>query len=192
MAAAEDRAREVLTLDQFRAIEESDEYLYELDDGVLVREPRPARPHGTAVTLLARYLAGYALDHGGLVTAETGFVLGADPPRVFGPDLAYLRSDPAPYGDRGGWIERAPDLAVEVISPSNRAADMKRKVEKYLRAGTAEVWLVYPESRSVECHRPSGAIRSLREGDVISTPVLPGFELPVAEIFRFQAPIRRR
>jgi hypothetical protein len=64
MAAPESNAREILTLEQFRAMEESDAYLFELDDGVLVREPRPQRPHGAAVVLLGHHLASYALEHG--------------------------------------------------------------------------------------------------------------------------------
>jgi Uma2 family endonuclease len=184
VAASEHRARDFMTLEEFRAMDESDEYLYELDDGVLVREPRPQRPHGAAVVLLGRHLTGYALDHGGIVVSETGFVLGQDPPRVYGPDLAYLREDPATYGDRSGWITRAPDLAVEVVSPYNRAADMKRKIGRYFQAGAAEVWVVYPESKSIELHQPDTS-RTLSGDDTITTPVLPRFELAVSEIFRF-------
>lgn len=185
MAASERRAREMLTLEQFRAMDESDEYLYELDDGVLVREPRPQRPHGAAVMLLGHHLTGYALEHGGIVVGQTGFILGEDPPRVYGPDLAYLREDPAAYGDRSGWITRAPELAVEVISPSNTAADMKRKIGKYFQSGAAEVWVVYPDARSIEIHQPTGTIVALGGDQRITSAVLPGFELSVSEIFRY-------
>lgn len=185
MAASESRARDFMTLEQFRAMEESDEFLFELHDGVLVREPRPQRPHGAAVMLLGHHLTGYALVHGGIVVSETGFILRDDPPRVYGPDIAYLRKDPATYGDRSGWIMRAPDLAVEVVSPSNRAADMKRKIGRYFESGAAEVWVVYPESRSIELHQPTGASRTLGGDTAITSPILPGFELPVSEIFRY-------
>lgn len=185
MAASEQRAQEFLTLEQFRAMDGSDEWLYELDDGTLVLEPRPTRPHGTAVTLLARHLVDYALQHGGIVVTETGVILEEDPPRVFGPDLAYFREDPAPYGEHDGWITNAPDLAVEVISPSNHAAAMKRKIRKYFESGVGEVWAVYPSTRSVELHSRAGDIRALAGDEGITSPGLPGFELPVSEIFRF-------
>lgn len=185
MAASQKRVRDVLTMEQFRAMDESDEWLFELDDGLLVREPRPARPHGSAVMLLGRHLVDYALEHGGIVVTETGIVLQEDPPRVYGPDLAYYREDPAPYGDRSGWITRAPDLAVEVISPSNRAAEMRRKIRKYFESGATEVWVVYPFGRSVELHIGTGAIRALGGDEVITSDVVPGLELPVSEIFRF-------
>lgn len=185
MAASESRARERMTLEEFRALEESDEYLLELDDGVLVREPRPKPPHGTAVLLLGRHLVEYALEHGGIVTTETGVVLREDPPRVYGPDLSYYSEDPSPHGEPGGWFTRAPDVAVEVISPSNRAAEMRRKIGRYFEAGTGEVWVVYPATRSVEPHRPDGTSRALAADQEITSDVLPGFRLPVSEIFRF-------
>lgn len=185
VAASEKRVRDVLTMDQFRAMDESDEWLYELDDGMLVREPRPARPHGSAVMLLGRHLVDYALEHGGIVVTETGIVLEESPPRVYGPDLAYFQEDPAPYGARDGWITKPPDLAVEVISPSNRAAEMRRKIRKYFESGAGEVWVVYPSGRSVELHGPAGEIRVLKGEQLITSDVLPGFELAVEEIFRF-------
>ncbi len=185
MAASEKRVQEYLTMEQFRAMDESDEWLYELDDGLLVREPRPKRPHGTALSLLAHALTGYALEHGGIVVTETGVILEEDPPRVYGPDLAYYREDPAPYGERDGWITRAPDVAVEVISPSNRAGEMRRKIRKYFESGAGEVWVVYPSSRSVEIHLGTGEIRALRGNEAIISDTLPGFELPVSGIFRF-------
>lgn len=184
MAASERRAREVLTMEQFRAMDESDEWLYELDDGVLVREPRPARPHGTAVMLLGHHLTRYALEQGGIVVTETGVILQEDPPRVYGPDLAYFREDPSPYGERDGWITKPPDLAIEVISPSNRAADMKKKVGRYFESGVVEVWVVYPSTKGIELHAP-GETRTLTGAAVITSDLLPGFALPVHEIFRF-------
>lgn len=185
MAAGERRARDFLTLEEFRAMDESDGWLYELDDGLLVREPRPKRPHGTALSLLAYALTGYALEHGGIVVTDTGVILEQDPPRVYGPDLAYFRDEPAPYGDRDGWITRAPDLAVEVISPSNRAAAMKRKIRKYFESGAGEVWIVYPSTRSVDLHSAADEIRTLTGDEVITSDTLPAFRLPVSDIFRF-------
>lgn len=185
MAASEKRVQNYLTMEQFRAMDESDEWLYELDDGILVREPRPARPHGTAVMLLGRHLVDYALGRGGIVVTETGVVLAEDPPRVYGPDLAYYREDPAAYGHPSGWIAKAPDLAVEVISPSNGAAAMRRKIGKYFESGTGEVWVVFPSTRSMELHSLEGAIRVLGADEVLESPALPGFQLQISEIFRF-------
>jgi Uma2 family endonuclease len=159
---------------------------HELSEGVLVREPRPGRPHGTAVALAAHHLVAYALEHGGFVTAETGHVLGEDPPTVRGPDVAYTRREPVPYGKPTGFIRGAPDLAVEVISPTNRWADIRAKVRQYFEAGSRRVWIVDPETRSVVVHTSPDASRTLTADDTLEGgDVLPGFRLEVAQLFRF-------
>ena len=185
MAVSRPEATQPITLDAFSALPESDRVLYEVDEGRLVREPRPGRPHGTAVVLIGHALTAYALERGGIVTAETGYVLAEDPLTLRGPDVAYCRRDPAPYGDRDGFITGAPDLAVEVVSPSNRAADVRRAIAQYFRAGAAEVWIVYPAARAVEIHSPGGHTRSLGDDDTITSDALPDLRLPGADIFRF-------
>ena len=77
----------------------------------------------------------------------------------------------------------APDLAVEVISPSNEAADIRLKIRQLLDAGTALVWIIYPNLHIVDVHTQDGAT-SLNAADTLSGgDVLPGFEIPVREIF---------
>jgi Uma2 family endonuclease len=187
MATSEHDVPRGMSVEEFRRIPESDRFLYELSAGVLVREPRPARPHGTAVALMTHYLTAYALEHGGVVTAETGYVLAEDPATVRGPDVAYTRGDPAPYGgDPEGFIRGAPDLAVEVLSPSNRWTEVRDKIDQYFAAGARMVWIVDPRSKSVTVH-PS-ADRSLTLGPeqtLDGGDVLPGFRLDVAQLFRF-------
>jgi len=185
MATRESGAGRRITLEEFRRLPESSHFLHEVSGGLLVREPRPGRTHGTAVMLLGRQLTDFALEHGGIVTTETGFVLGEEPLILRGPDLAYVRSDPAPYGERDGYIAGAPDLAVEVVSPTNTAADIQEKVLQYLEAGCAEVWVVHPKTRSVVTHPATGEGRILWEADTLTSPVLPGLEIPVREVFRF-------
>ena len=80
-------------------------------------------------------------------------------------------------------LEAAPDLAVEVVSPSIEAADIHRKICQLLAAGTALVWIVYPETRTVEVHTKTGAT-TFADDDIISGgDVLPGFAVAVREIF---------
>jgi len=81
------------------------------------------------------------------------------------------------------WHEIGPDLAVEVISPNNKAGDIHLKVLQLLNAGTRLVWLVYPENRTVVAHTTEGAT-TLHEDDTLSGgDVLPGFEITVGDIF---------
>jgi Uma2 family endonuclease len=187
MATSEHDVPRRMTLEEFQQLPESDEFLYELDAGLLVREPRPARAHGTAVILIGKHLADYALEHGGVVTTETGYVLGAAPDTLRGPDVAYSRRDPAPYGGgTDGYIRGAPDLAVEVLSPSNRWTDIRRKIEQYFAAGARMVWIVDPQSKSVTVHPSADRSHTISlDGSLDGGDVLPGLRLPVPELFRF-------
>jgi Uma2 family endonuclease len=75
-----------------------------------------------------------------------------------------------------------PDIAIEVISPSERASESHDKVRAYLRNGTAEVWQVYPKSRTVQIHRGEAA-RSFEWSQPVETDLLPGFALHLASLF---------
>ncbi|MBA3946347.1 MAG: Uma2 family endonuclease [Herpetosiphonaceae bacterium] len=77
-----------------------------------------------------------------------------------------------------------PDLAVEVVSPSESAQDINEKVRDYLAAGTQLMWVVYPRTRQVIVYGPSNAGRIYTVGDTLEhADVLPGFRCPVAELF---------
>ena len=76
----------------------------------------------------------------------------------------------------------APDIAVEVLSPSEGAMDVNRKVLNYFSAGSQEIWVLDHANRELFVHTPSG-IRALQAGQMLETPLLPGFSLDVASIF---------
>lgn len=122
----------------------------------------------------------------GIVSGEAGgYLLSRDPDTVAFPDVAFIRTDRLPGGVvPEGFCPVPPDLAVEVVSPTDRLPDAERKVRRYLDAGTPLAWLVDPASRSVAVHRPGRPGRTLGAADVLDgRDVLPGFTLPVAEIF---------
>lgn len=85
---------------------------------------------------------------------------------------------------RTGFLRGAPDLAVEVVSPSNRAGDIQEKVREYLGAGGSQVWVVYPRTRSIAVHASPGGARVLGEDDTLhGGDLLPGLSVPVVELF---------
>jgi Uma2 family endonuclease len=177
---------EILTLADFEELPEEDAYRVELVRGRLVREPRPGAPHGRLTVTLSVEIEIFAREHGlGLTFADAGFVLADDPPTVRGPDIAFLTEETVRReGSPTGFWRIAPDLAVEILSPSNRAADIQEKVLEYLAAGTRLVWIVDPKTRSVTVYRSPNEIRILREGDVLDgADILPGLALPVSRIF---------
>lgn len=105
------------------------------------------------------------------------------PDTVLAPDVAFIAGERWP-AETSGFVELAPDLAVEIVSPSNSPGEIERKVAIYLRAGVRSVWVVYPTERQVVVHMPSHPPAVFREGDQIDGgEVLPGLSLPVAEIF---------
>ena len=100
-----------------------------------------------------------------------------------GLDIAYLSAERLPGVLPRSPLRVAPDLAVEIISPSNKAIDIEKKIHQLLSAGTALIWIVYPDLRSITVYTVNGASR-LREDDALTGgDILPGFEVRVADIF---------
>jgi Uma2 family endonuclease len=123
----------------------------------------------------------------GFVSGSDGtFILRRDPDVVVVPDVAFTRWEHLP-GRRppASYLRGRPDLAVEVKSPSDRRRDIEEKLGHYRNAGVPLVWWVFPEDRRVEVYRLGELVATLGEGDVLDGEnVLPGFTLPVSEIFQ--------
>ncbi len=121
---------------------------------------------------------------GVLYGAETGFRIAHDPDTVRAPDVAFVRADRIPAAPVKGFFPGPPDLAVEVLSPDDRASEVLDKVRDWLQAGCQAVWIVDPRTRRMSIYRSSNQIAELGESDVLSgEDLLPGFSIPVAEIF---------
>ena len=163
-----------------------DAYRYDLWDGEVIEMAPAGEAHG-AIAMRAGYLVfSYARRHGlgRTYAAETGFVLDEVRQRVLGPDVAFVTRSRVPTGSQQGFFRGAPDLAVEVRSPSQSAREMDTKAEGYLAAGTRLVWIVDPDSRTVTVYRPDRAPEELApDGHLEGYDVLPGFRVAVAAIF---------
>ncbi len=120
---------------------------------------------------------------GRVTGAETGYILSTNPDTVRAPDVGFVSSARAPEPLPDEFVPYAPDLAVEVVSPYDTATKIHQEVAEYLRAETRLVWVLYPESKTIVIHTPSGA-RTLTEQDILDgSDVLPGFSVPVREMF---------
>src|SRR5207253_10330580 len=141
---------------------------YELVDGVLhVSEP-PFAWHGAIQVRLAAALHAHVVPRRlGMVLGESGFVLRRGPDTVRGPDVAFIRAERIPSRAKDGFLEGAPDLVVEIVSPSNTAAEMTRKVKDYFSAGARLVWLVYPRRNLVIVHTVVGSAMPLSVADTL-------------------------
>lgn len=173
-----------LTIEEYADLQEPDEYQSELVRGFLVRQPRPGARHGRVQLRIGHRLESYVAKRGlGLVLVEAGVVFSRDPPTVRGPDVAFYTSERAPDPVPAGFLEIAPDLAVEVLSPSNRAGEIQEKVAEYLDAGTRMVWVVDPASRTATVYRSRDEIRLLAGDDELEGgDVVPGFRARLSEL----------
>ncbi len=165
------------------------------DDGMrheLVRgELRTMTPaggeHGAVAQNLSELAGPFIRTHklGRAFTAETGFLLARDPDTVRAPDFALIRRQRIPEaGIPRSYVETVPDLIAEVISPSDRYADVEEKVLEWLAAGVEIVWVLTPRTRTVTVHSRSEGVRVLSADDELTGgSVLPGFSCRVAELF---------
>ncbi len=160
---------------------------YELVEGEL-REMVPAGArHGSAAATLTVLLGQHVRAErlGIVLAAETGFIISRDPDTVRAPDISFVAQDRIPSeGPPEGYWELAPDLAVEVVSPNDTAAEVQSKVQMWLESGVRLVWVVYPGTRSVVVYESLKEISTLTTGDTLSGGnVVPGFECRVGEVF---------
>lgn len=178
---------EPLTIEEFARLPEDDGYRGELVRGRVVRDQLPGARHGWLAGRLHEALAAWARESGhGIAAIETGFVLEDDPrPTVRGPDVAFIAAERLPPGGiPAGFWRFAPDLAVEVVSPSNSATEIQAKVLDYLAAGSRLVWVVDPATASVTVYRSRRDVRVATAGDALEDDeVLPGFRLGIEELF---------
>jgi Uma2 family endonuclease len=175
---------------------ETDEALYELVHDQRVEMP-PMSILAVKLTFrLGTWMSNHVDSHHlGEVLVEGLFrlPLAEDWNRNRRPDIAFVSFERWPAGqavdpDANAW-DVVPDLAVEVVSPSDKAEDQRGKVLEYFRAGVRRVWVVYPKQRIVDVHESPSRIAVLTEADTLrDEEVLPGFALELASLFPATTP----
>ena len=159
----------------------------ELVRGMLIRMPLAGYRHGRVAARIASILDKYveARDLGSVCGADTGFILAQDPDTVRGPDAAFVtKAHGAMIPNPEKFCPFAPDLAVEVVSPSDRVSEVHEKIREYFAAGTRLVWVVYPDGRIIDVYRSPSDVRTLGVADYLDgDDVIPGFSCPVRRCF---------
>ena len=157
---------------------------YQLVKGELLTMPLAGAQHGAVTMKLSILLGNHVIANnlGTVFAAETGFKLENDPDTVLGPDISFVARDRS--GDiSAGYYPGPPDLAVEVVSPSDRRSKVERKAGLWLSLGAKSIWLVHPQRRSVEVWHAGGARRMFSGSEELVDVTVPGFRVPVSEIF---------
>ncbi len=170
-----------LTFATFEQLPDGDGMHRELIEGELQILP-PAKSRHTVLAKRAFKLL-FALEDlaDGQVYSEAGYKLSTDPSTWIQPDVSFLKNDRVRATPAGGYFLGAPELAVEVVSPSESARDLKRKINLLLKGGSLAVWVVYPEERTVEIYRPDGTSSTT---ETLSAPgLLPEWTAPAASLF---------
>lgn len=178
--------RTLISAAEFDRLESPDELRYELDEGELIEMVKPRyNPHNRIVMKITSALLAYLAQNpiGEVLTSDNLFVLGPNTKRI--PDLSFTTTKRLRQIQPDTDIEGAPDLAIEVLSPSDTVTAVRRKVKQYFAAGSRAVWLVYPESREIEIRdSAAGPSRVLGENDTLEAPErLPGFSAKVGGFF---------
>lgn len=151
----------LLSIEEFAKLPDDENRVrHELDEGALITVPVPLFEHTNLQTRLSRRLHRYLDAHAvGEAYVECGHIIGQDPPTVLRPDLSFVRADRVGHVDSTGWLRGGPDLAIDVVCPSNSTPSLLRRVSQFLEAGSHTVWLVYPGVREVHVFEASGALR---------------------------------
>ncbi len=174
-----------MTAEEFSQLPDDGRVL-ELIDGIVVEvEPPPGIQHEYVIMRVGRLLGTHVEEHGlGAVVGGPGFVLARGPDEVRAPDVAFIA------GDRGDQVARtpgywagAPDLVVEILSPSNTLAELEKKAQKWLDGGARAVLLLAPLPRTAMVLRPAAEPVRLTPDDVVDLDdVVAGWRPRVAEL----------
>ena len=163
----------------------------ELIRGVLCETMPTGHEHGKIVTKLVIRLGNFVEQRalGTLVASDSGVWIERDPDTVREPDIAFTSAEKIPLDARiTGYAEAVPDLVVEVASPSDGRREVHDKAHMWINHGVRLVWVVQPETRTIDVYRPGGEVATLGERDALDgLDVLPGFSCEVSAVFGPQA-----
>jgi Uma2 family endonuclease len=177
-------AKTLLTAEQFDNYPFEEDKRYELDEGELIEMTRPAYKHNRVlIRLTARLFTFFERSPiGEVLNSENLYALSQNTRRA--PDLAII------LGNRHSELENAkvipivPEIAIEILSPSETLRMIHRKLKQYFEAGVKEVWIIDPSDRTTEIwtgpHLPD---RDVSSSDALTSPLLPGFKLTLEDLF---------
>ncbi|MGB4860945.1 MAG: Uma2 family endonuclease [Tepidiformaceae bacterium] len=171
-----------VTVEEFLALEETKPYL-ELISGEVVPKTMPGPRHSAIVFELVRQLGNF-LRVNPIARGNTELRhIQRDEERIFLPDISVTLRERW-QGGVTGPVEVMPDLAIEVLSPDDRPGRIAERVNFYIRAGVSLIWIIDPDLKNITIYRPGTEPAFLQSrGTVDALPVLPGFELDLAELF---------
>ena len=159
----------------------------ELIRGVLIEKVPTIGKHGEVVMRFGIGIGNHVLPLGlgRIFGSDAGVLLERNPDTVREPDVGFISAERMPLDiEANSYLEVVPELIVEVSSPSDTRREVEEKARMWLSFGALLVWVAHPNRRTVDVYRPGAPVITLTEDDTLDgDPVLPGFILPVRQVF---------
>jgi Uma2 family endonuclease len=172
------------TYEDYLSIPEDSSQRFEIVDGELFVTPTPRARHQQVVVSITRILATLALEHGLGEVFVGPITVRLHDDTVTEPDVVFLRTETLELIDWNGRIIGAPDLVVEILSPSNRGYDRNLKRRRYQASGVPELWIVDADEDTMEIWRPD-SVTPERPRDTLEWRVGEhAFRIALADVFR--------
>ncbi|HLK63575.1 MAG TPA: Uma2 family endonuclease [Bryobacteraceae bacterium] len=170
-----------LTIDDFERLPQEIAEGHELVDGELVEVPGNNPEHNLTRDFLNEVARPFVREHNlGMVLSEQEYDFGGN---AHAPDITFFGREKVPLLERKRRVQKfVPDLAIEIVSPSDTFDSVARKKDRYRRCGTAEVWIISPAAREVLVYSDSGD-RIVRGDRELSTPLIPGLQIALFQLF---------
>jgi Uma2 family endonuclease len=172
-----------MTADDLWAMPDDGFHRYELVRGELSTMSPSGSRHSRIAARVVHHLTKYVLEKGlgEVFTADGGFIISRNPDTVLAPDAGFVRAER--FVDVEEFFPGPPDLAVEVISPTDRHPQVDAKVGEYLDAGTRMVMVIHPGKRTATVTTLSGSAHLTIDDTITGGDVVPGWSLPMRELF---------
>lgn len=188
-----DPAPGIATVEDVVRLDDHHDRLCELIDGILLEKTKGFKESFLGVRLVALLAAFVGSKQLGIVTGADGMIQ-LFPEQVRIPDIAFFsweRLEGSGFPDEAA-PHMSPDLAIEILSPSNTQQEMDRKLQEYFEAGVRLVWYIEPRQKTVRAYTAADQVTELGEKDTLTGgDVLPGFELSLAEFFVMPTPDKK-
>ncbi|HEX9945654.1 MAG TPA: Uma2 family endonuclease [Thermoanaerobaculia bacterium] len=160
----------------------------ELVNGRVVPLPPAGYGHGLVEARLTGRLLGYAEDtrRGEVTSGEVGIYIRRNPDTVRGADIAFISNERLARRKSSSYLDVAPELVVEVLSPDDRWSEVTEKIHDYFAAGVDRVWVLDSKAHKIFTYRSPTEVEQFGEGEVLTDEgILPGFRLVISDLFLF-------
>lgn len=159
---------------------------YELVEGEIVKMSPTKIQHGLREFRFAKLLSDFLDEHdlGEVMVGEVGIYTQRNPDTIRGADVVYISYGRLNQASEDDFLDVAPELVVEIMSPNDRWGEVRRKLREYFEIGVSAVLIVEPKEKTISLFRSPTTLQELTEAETLTLEdILPGFAVPVSAFF---------